>query len=415
MPYKDENFSGTEMGEKHPLPLTGGVGCKMGPLGRSMRSPPKVSYQLPDPEDAKLVAWGWDSVQESWDAYAGDNLQARFDTLQSLAQENAFNGKGVVKFDDFGEPFLMHASGAKGGVRWRIENDDFILLIKSGSSKEWGVSVRYRSAGLWEHHWEALHDRIVALLDGFFECGRHFSRPRVTRADWAFDIYAPEFRITDDLYSGICAHPKITKSLYGHGESVETVTVGSPTSLQMCLYDKTREITVLSGKTWMHEIWARNANGMILENGVWRIECRLGKGFLRNRNCRLVSDVRKYRSEIVREALVKVRLTDPNSGAEVRHRDIHPLWALCLENAGLGDMLPLGRRVTGRREESVKRSKKQLAGALRSVCVLENGTFDQEALNEAVESISKAALNDPENAKKVSAAKDRYELIDEAR
>ena len=402
------------MGDKHPLPLTGGVGCKTGPLGRSMRSPPKVSYQLPDQKDARLVAWGWDSVQESWDAYAGDNLQARFDTLQTLAQENAFNGKGVVKFDDFGEPFLMRASGAQGGFRWVIENDDFMLLIKSGRNNAWNVSVRHLSAGLWEHNWEALHDRLYALLDGFFEYGSEFSKPRVTRADWAFDVYAPEFRITDDLYSGICAHPKITKSLYGHGESVETITVGSPTSLQMSLYDKTREITAISGKTWMREIWARNADGMILEKGVWRIECRLGKGFLRNRNCRLVSDVRKYRPELVGESLVKVRLTDPNSGAKVRHRDMHPLWALCLESAGLIDMLPLGRRVTGRRAESVKRSKKQLAGALRSVCVLENGKFDQETLNETVDSISKTALSDPENAKKVSAAKDRYELIDEA-
>jgi hypothetical protein len=54
-----------------------------------------------------------------------------------------------------GERFSVSQHGAKGGFRWRFENDDFIVLVGS-PKREWTISVRYTSAGLWEHGVHAL-------------------------------------------------------------------------------------------------------------------------------------------------------------------------------------------------------------------------------------------------------------------
>jgi hypothetical protein len=58
--------------------------------------------------------------------------------------------------------FKAHATGARGGFRWRISDDDVLIMIGS-PKRDWTISVRYLSAGLWERGLEALR---AARLSG---------------------------------------------------------------------------------------------------------------------------------------------------------------------------------------------------------------------------------------------------------
>ena len=78
-------------------------------------------------------------------------------------------------------------------------------------------------------------------------------------------------------------------------------------------------------------------------------------------------------------------------------------------------MLPLGHKVTGRRDELLRRADKQIAGAIRSRVVLEMGDFDGRRARLAAERALKIEQNDPARARKIIAAKYRYSDVNEAR
>lgn len=378
-----------------------------------------------DPSYAVLCAQGWDTVQEAMALHPSPELVDLLDKAKQRAGNVQDNLEGIVPVD-FGSEFLnCHATGAKGGFAHRLSNEDFIVMIGS-PRREWTVSVRYLSAGLWAHGLTALRERVFRLL------GPHVRQDtldcvRVSRADWCFDFWAPHLRaeLTADFLKGLVHHAMTKDQLFGQistvkkGLSFQTVTMGSKTGCQLQLYDKTAEINEMSGKTWLYGIW-KDAIGYDPWEGakpkdVFRIEARFASDFLKERNIRRPFEVMDARARLVAEALVNRRATIPLESQERERWPMHPLWSAAFKNVAVQHLLPVGRCVTGRRSELITQGLKQLAGLLRNCSVLSVGADDETTRDELVKRAVAILEADPKHQMKVDRAMDRYAAVDFAR
>ncbi len=400
-----------------------------------MRTLPNVKLTKAKSGYARQISQGWDSWQESFELVPSGKLVARLVTAKEKALEISDQSQSVVPFDLGGFPMMAHAYASKGSS-WRLSCDDFLLMIGS-PMKGWSVQVRYLSAGLWEHGLSALQDRVRALLwaGDEFE-GNKTDEPdyaigstsgvRVSRADYCFDFHSPDFKreFRPRLQENIVAHSSVKShahcDLWENGGRGETLNIGKINNLQVAIYDKTKEIREASGKEWMIDLWLAGTDGEWIwdekPDNVWRLEIRLGKEFLKNRNIRDCGQVLKHRDELLIEALYTRRLTRPSRTDKDRKRwPLHPIWSLAVEAIGQGAMVPLGRRVTGRRDALVDASMKQIRGTMRAMSVLHTGKYDARFLQDVLLNATDEIEADPEHEKKTQAAQFRYEHVDEAR
>lgn len=409
-----------------PHPLTGGIGRTRRAVPRLVPAPVPRGY-------AKLVAWGWDTWQESFDVkWRNPSLAEKLDRAKAEADAADDRGKGLVLIDFGGEKLQVLPCGAKGGVRWVIFNDDFMLLIRSPKC-QWSVSARYLSAGLWEEGLNALQHRVYEALKAELLQPAGDDWVRVTRSDFALDFWSEEFtgEMRPGILEGVVCHSscKGGGALGGddepvtfvtHGRRLETIYIGSKARCQVTVYDKGREIHEASGKTWLIEIWMRNGYVAPVEGrarDVWRVEVRMGGDWLKQRNVRRPGQVIEERESLIADALYHRRLTVPSeTDTNERRWPLHPLWALALHEAGSADMLPLGRYVTGRREVFERRQEKQIAGNFRTVMVSKGLRInDVAAARRLADDAIETMMNDPDGDRKAAVAFERQRFLDEAR
>lgn len=377
---------------------------------------------------ATLLANGWDTVEETFlwrvDPRVADNL----DVHKEKAQEADPRGGAVVAFGFGGESYAMRPSVTVGGWRWMFGNDDLLWMIQA---HEGGVAkVRYLAAGLWEHGLDALRERAETAL---LKSGRPSREnwKRIVRADYAWDFYSPSFtaEMQPGIGAGVVCHSSVKRIEEGAGYQefgpagrIETLTVGRKTKqprLQVQVYDKGREITQASGKTWMIALWEREGYYPPDEGrprDVWRLEARMFKLFFRDRNIETVDQLRAELPALLSETIYNRRLTVPQPGDVNRRRwPLHPLWQLAQDHAGGTDMLPLGRQLTGARSAVVAQLEKQAAGTLRASVVAGRDGFTVDDLGPLFERVKAHLDEDPQGPAKVARLRDRYELLDEAK
>jgi hypothetical protein len=398
-------------------PLTGGVGHTQAP----MRALPEVPLS-PCPSDyARFLCEGMDSLQESFWLKPSLELVEMLDATQRAARELQDNLEGTVELKLGDECFKAHATGMQGGFRWRLSNDDLLLAI-SAPSRDWGISCRYLSAGLWEHGAHALRERAFSALRGYTEqCSA--DAVRVTRADWCFDFYSPA--LTQELRPGcvanVVAHSSVKKFEFGTvtvGERSQTATIGKMPGLQLQLYDKSREIDEASGKTWFYPIWVAGLDGewpwVDKPRDVWRLETRMGREFLKDRNVRRPHEFEQLLPELITDALFMRRLVVPREDQNRARWPMHPIWSEAYRIRGTEQILPVGRKVTGVRDVLVERGIKQVAGALRSLAELDGG-YDERKVVSLADRARKRIEDDPRHGKKLEAARMRYSDVEEAK
>ena len=329
-----------------PLSNRGGKhGFFMRDLAQSVHIPPFRS------DYATVLAGGWDTWQETWKLRPSDDLARRLDEAQSHAKAFSSDGKGVAQFILNERPMLVRSTGAKGGARWVLEDSEMLIMIRPNNA--WGVTVRLLSAGLWGRGLENLRNNALSILStgGFLEPddpAEHES-PRVSRADYAIDFQCATFvdEFKPDILERIVTHHKKKISYNAKlqpsieteiefwlcGGKVETLTIGRMPGLQMQIYNKTKEITDISGKEWMRELWAREG---LYDAGapVYRFEIRFPKDHLKERRATDYATVVENRGELIGEALFKNRLVVPrinDKPTENKDRskwDFHPLWGM---------------------------------------------------------------------------------------
>lgn len=387
---------------------------------------------------AKLLAHNFDSVQECFNLRMPDSVAAQMDRWQEDAIE-AFDGEQEYTVRFGGEDFQIWVGGAAGGVKWVLKNDDIQFFFKApltatGKTRTWAVSVRYLSGGLWEYGIDALKIRAESILfceqfkpmdnDGaFVDIEPESQWQRISRIDYAFDFYSP--CLSGEMESAWMKKKFLLPSgvkigVISTSKSDETLTIGlNRSGLSTQIYDKGKEITEKSGKTWMYDIWARN--GFVLpEDGkahdVWRMEIRFGKEFLKNRMILSFAEFKEKMQEFLCEAIFTRRMTVLGSHEHKERFDLHPLYAECYKaTEQAGQYAPMGRQMTLRRDSLIEVMDRQIQGTARAREVLRNGEYSEDnarfALNLAGNNIAK----DPEHLKKIEKAQERYKFVDEAR
>lgn len=373
---------------------------------------------------AKFLACGYDSIQESFDVSINLDYAEKFFALRYEADYNSH----PITFKIENEELQMMNVGASG-FKYKIQNDDFQLLIRDPSGKipNWQVSVRYLSAGLWESGYFKLKERILSLIKTICNAPNSKNWQKVTRCDFCFDFYSTAFakEMTPELCTCIIATSRTKQQINGNtlydevdtnystwlkAGRVETITIGNKNSLQVSIYDKTKEITEASGKTWFYQIWGQKYN-----DSVYRLEIRMHKDWLRNRNIETMEQIEEYRQEIISEALILRRLAVSSTDKNRSRWALHPLWSLAFEINGNGiEVLKIGHQTTMKRKELSEMIIKQMAGCMRSAVILQSKKWDDETYIAIMHDFYHQLFNDPLKNKKIEAAQERYKFVEEA-
>lgn len=384
---------------------------------------------------AKPLANGWDTVKETFDVIISERL---VESLEMAKREARGENKDGVVIQFGGEEMMLRPYGTKSAI-FVLENDDFRIFMRS-PKMHWPVSIEYSAAGLWEYGLHALRERAINAL--VKECPPKCARElvndialwqRVSVAHYAFDFHSEEFSrdMTPAIFSGIVCPAPVKKSVnfsmdcsaHGRGVTLETLTIGKKDTLQVQIYNKGQEITDISGKDWMFKVWAQSGyvvpkdkNGKAKPKDVWRLECRFGSNFLKDRAILTIDDLLENLSALVTEAIFTRRLTVESVTDKNRWRwALHPLFVSAYKQTdGLVEMLPLGRVQTESIEAKKDRIKKAIAGNVRALTVLDVGDMDELDAWQFVIEAYQLLLDDPDGDKKTERAQMRYHFVREA-
>jgi hypothetical protein len=405
-----------------------------------VRSFPDLKLSACPASYARYLVQGYDTVQEAFWLIPSPAFIGLLDSAKAAAIALGDNLEATVEIDLGGHRFKVHATGAKGGFRWRLSDDDLIIFVGS-PKRDWTISCRYLSAGLWEHGLAPLRARALKALRAYttqpdLDC------VRVTRADWCFDFYSPAFtqEFVPGLAGNVICHSSAktqergSTGTFNRGGHGETLSMGSKAGLQNQLYNKTLEIDEASGKTWLYALWLNALNGERVFGDskkpcdVWRLECRMSSSFLKERNIRRPAELESNLAALVAEALYTRRLSSPPMTPPCPHCGetkiaddnrwrwpLHPLFSEALRQFSARAMLPIGRKVTGRRAQLVNRALASVGGSLLAYGVLEKGTASDAHVISFMQRAIKHALDDPKRAEKELRSQSRYSDVDDAR
>lgn len=398
---------------------------------------PPVGSHLP-------LAHGWDTIVEVYDLFPSQRLQEALDAGKRHAQAQ---GNIRVEFSLDGELFHLSPTGLRGWS-WVLEDDlgRFSIHMRA-NAPDYGVKVEYRSAALWccpdALDWSDLQSEVYEILGATCSPRDGAGKPpKINRADYAFDFYAPEFTHemaypeTQRLFS---THGKVKRnfklewSVHGRGDHVETFTLGNKSSLQTSVYNKALEITEVSGKDWMLDIHRMNAteHGLAIyppgmkASDIWRLEFRIGKDRLKRRFFDNGSGKRSARvrdvfienaRDILDDAMRSHRLKNrphSNEDSDKRRWPDHWFWGVAAHVVS-GDSLraKVAHLATGRRDALVEMNRKAIYGSLRSLAILQKGDCEQSTLEELLTKAGKEITADPEHRLKIQRAESRYALVD---
>jgi len=399
------------------------------------RSIPDICLSPVEKGYATLVASGWDTVAETFNVKFKSGVVERLDHAKAHALELDERGEGRALIQFGGEELQVSPYGGRGVVYW-LANDDFAVIVRSPKT-DWCVTIRYSAAGLWEEGLVKLRGRaLAALLREAGPVGEDWQR--VSEAHWAFDFYSPSF--TGEMKPGIsnnviCHSSTKSDETAEHKQIVdfktreitkrvraETLYIGQRKPLEICIYDKGREINEKSGKTWMVRLWEQNGMGEgFFPDGeriqhVWRVEIRMRGDFLKDRGCKNLADVTEHIQQLLTEAIVTRRLTSPTSDSNRWRWPLHPMWTVAYQEVGeLRTMRPLGRQITTAGDALERQLIRQAAGTLRAITVLNVGGYDEVSANRKISEIWDALANDEGHERKVEVLEERYRYVNCAR
>ncbi|OPZ77237.1 MAG: Replication initiation factor [Alphaproteobacteria bacterium ADurb.Bin438] len=316
----------------------------------------------------------------------------------------------------------MQATAPKGS-KYQVKDDDMIFLI-ADTSKSWAVSIRYLSAGLAEHGFKALQRKAQIILKNV----GHFNGDdyvRLSRVDVCVDFKSKPIsrQLKPSLLDGLIA-PKQSKArifdkldVFVRKGTIETLTLGTKGNLEISVYDKSKEITESSGKTWFYKLW--NLEPKEAKKDVYRVEVRFWRNYLRNRNIKTFEEFVAYQKELINGAMYNYRLTVVNPNDTNRSRwSYHPIWVIARRELcnNCEEVLTVGRVVEGRSDILARQQTKQGAGLIRNINILyNNGTYKESFTPVIFGMLLRAMEEDDNHDRKVRLAKERYKYVDEAR
>ena len=360
----------------------------------------------------RVLTAGPDTYAETWDVWLSREARQAIEAAKARAIEEDPRQKDGVALTLGGEAWRVLPHGAKGGVVHVLASPELLILCRAWVT-DWCITVRYLSAGIWEHGLGVLRARAHEFLRAVAKVKDTPDNPRVTRLDFAVDVHAPGFApsyaMADDwVFPQGTAKMRAVGTLeaIGRARKVQTFTLGKITGLQVQLYDKVAEIREASGKDWFRQIWGG------VDRDVWRVECRFGGAWLKDRGMRTFEAVRDALPELLATAFTTYRLT-AGDATRARRAAVHPLWWRAMQHATRAE---LGAAVvnlsTMRREEFRALMVRNIAGSIRAAVVAHDRDVTAELIEELVSEAVTAERDDRNRKRKVSKLQERHRWIE---
>lgn len=385
-------------------------------------------------DDFKFLLKGFDSLQEAFNFRIRDDVKAKIDYAKREAMQVGHEVSLGLSLPFWGD-FQVFSRGAKG-IQYILKSDKIEIFISSFSS-EWGISVRYLSAALWQFGVEKMRVQVHSLLNSWSEIsleGKDYHR--LSRVDVCIDFTCSLMRMymEPSILKGIVMPQRVKNFLnfdsdekeeikkekssgICRGGYLETLTLGGKSALQLQIYDKALEIRESSRKKFFYDLWGRLDPSLKKgpKKGVWRFEARFFSPFLRNRMIRTFEEFLYFWTPLISEALTIRRLTVPSLTDKTRSRwPLHPIYCFLFDVFSVGSFsLPLGRYVTDSRGFFIERAVKQLAGSLRTYTVLKNyGIYDEDEMILLFQMARREIELDKRHQEKIERARERYKYVD---
>ncbi len=232
-----------------------------------------------------ILRSGFDTLELSYGAALPD---AFLDALEAAKQQAAKSRRAEpVRYR--GVEFLVEASGAQGGYAYRVSTGIFgaIWTFRDKSSRDpWTTHVKLRAHGL----------ATKGLLKAKADCDDFLNRigsrydandARVSRADFAIDVYYPSFTIQTEAFVSHARtlHAEIIDRR-GNSETCNYARFGKLPGKQLAVYQKAKKIIQEKDLIWI-ELLETKFRELVSPNeplrDVWRFELRAGKTFITDR------------------------------------------------------------------------------------------------------------------------------------
>jgi hypothetical protein len=384
------------------------------------------------PAGSFLLGHGVDYWQQSYNWEFEEQFYQRLEKAQRDAQALDPQSKTPIEIEIGDEKFDVMPHGMKGGNLYLARAEGMWLFIFRRISCDWNVQVRCLAAGLWQYGFEYMRDRPAVILSRVGS-PRGADHARVSRVDYAFDFYSPDFspemspaiasrfmvprRVKFTMHGAVDLGPEDAVG-FGQANRLETYMIGLMPGAQVILYDKSREIRQVDGTEWLLAYYQQKHNGFdpgMPPSHMWRLEARAGKEYLKRNGWRTPSQVTRALPHIVRKLITDRRLlmaegTDSNRSRHEGH------WlhghALTVDITKPETPLVVPTQSRAKLREILRT---QMTGLMRTASVLGAGKFDARTMHDEIGASAERVFDDPLAEKKNERAVQRYKNLDKPR
>lgn len=379
----------------------------------------------------EVIYSGFDGLDVSYQGLISDAFLNQLEEAQQLA----IKAREPALLNYAGIALHVTESGARGGYAFRCDTGPVgaTWFFKRPNPKDpWGIRVSVKSLALAVHGLEGAREQIEATLNAF-GCRLHARPESIGRVDYAVDILAPGFELRPQNFvmharSTRADHEEIeTRQSHGRSGRYTSVTIGKNPGRQIIVYDKRMEAIQKPDKRVWFDIWNKGkekAGQAPLDfadnfaSAVWRVEIRLYKKALKDRNeITTWNDLTAKLKSSLLEALEKTRYAVPAADGNRSRWVDHGLWQLARSKTAELNFKQTGPldsngALKACRTSQLKVIDQQLVGLAASRVALEGNHMQERRLEEAVSPIkSEIELHPASFENRVLKAHNRYRHI----
>ena len=184
-------------------------------------------------------------------AWRDENLFQGLREMKAIAKEEEQDRPGRMSAFDHQWLYLLRPFGARG-YEWILISKDFNLRIANclEPKSRPNVMIEIGSESLWKNGPLKIVEKALNIIK---ENGGIIIENKVSRADLCVDGILSEEIWNQDIDEYIVTRAK-KWNLWKNHKNLESVNVGTGT-IRARLYDKALEISQMSRKRWMYDIW----------------------------------------------------------------------------------------------------------------------------------------------------------------
>jgi hypothetical protein len=233
---------------------------------------------------------------------------------------------------------LVECSGANAGLHYKyvFTLDGVKFLVHHNPPKDrQAIRIRYGATALIGRNFFQVHQEILKFLETI---GFEVTRECLSRVDLQVLVEKPLDKFIGLIFSGHAISKSRKDDIRRNCGQVETYTLGNAGRIQLCIYDKRKEIShALSSDPVKFELFLRCCFGIDLYSSqvpITRIEFRLWRDVLREIGINTVSDLYLRENDLVKWLTYDWFriLSNPKVRGHENTASIHPLWQHVIES-----------------------------------------------------------------------------------